>query len=600
MYAALHADVRMMQLLLANKADVNHRNAVGATALMWAAGDLAKVRVLVQAGANVNAISDAGRTPLIVAANYSGNLETVRFLIANGADPKQVDRTGDGPVGSAATAGDVTVLRELLSKGANAREFVRTGGGNFRGYTPLMRAAQAGCVECVRVLIAAGADVDRISDNPAAIQSGLQGLGNLTALLLAAPKGNTELVRVLLEKGASVEMRDARGMTPLMLATTNEDQNADIVRLLLARGAKADIRAADGQSALGWAQKWGSNTEVSRLLIEHGAKPDGLEQQVTPAPASSQRTAREAVHGAIVLMQQSNTIYFKKAGCYGCHHQLLSSLVIGAAGKRGIFADQALASEQVKTLVNIKNRLREPLMQRVSTGVSPIENALVLLALSAQEYSPDALTDALWHDVAGLQRMDGSWLALNQRPPIVYSSFSATAYAIGALQLYASPGRKPEMERRIARARQWLLSVKPQHTEERAMQLLGLHWSGLDRNRLLPNAKALIQLQKPNGEWSQRDGLQPDAYATGQALYALATAGALSTTDPIFRRGVEYLIKTQHDDGSWYVRSRSVKFQPYFESGFPYGHDQWISAAGTNWAALALTFAADGIPASAN
>jgi len=37
------------------------------------------------------------------------------------------------------------------------------------------------------------------------------------------------------------------------------------------------------------------------------------------------------------------------------------------------------------------------------------------------------------------------------------------------------------------------------------------------------------------------------------------------------------------------VRSRSVKFQPYFDSGFPYGHDQWISAAGTNWAALAIT-----------
>jgi len=102
-----------------------------------------------------------------------------------------------------------------------------------------------------------------------------------------------------------------------------------------------------------------------------------------------------------------------------------------------------------------------------------------------------------------------------------------------------------------------------------------------------------MQLQQRDGGWSQREGLDTDAYATGQALYALHMAGALSSTDPIFRRGVDYLIKAQQDDGSWYVRSRSVKFQPYFESGFPYGHDQWISAAGTNWAALALTLAVE-------
>ncbi len=57
----------------------------------------------------------------------------------------------------------------------------------------------------------------------------------------------------------------------------------------------------------------------------------------------------------------------------------------------------------------------------------------------------------------------------------------------------------------------------------------------------------------------------------------------------MFRRGTEYLLGTQYKDGAWYVRSRSVKFQPYFDSGFPFEHDQWISAAGTAWAALALS-----------
>jgi hypothetical protein len=60
----------------------------------------------------------------------------------------------------------------------------------------------------------------------------------------------------------------------------------------------------------------------------------------------------------------------------------------------------------------------------------------------------------------------------------------------------------------------------------------------------------------------------------------------------VYRRGVAFLLSTQHEDGSWYVRSRSIPFQPYFESGFPHGHDQWISISATNWAAMALIPAA--------
>ena len=63
--------------------------------------------------------------------------------------------------------------------------------------------------------------------------------------------------------------------------------------------------------------------------------------------------------------------------------------------------------------------------------------------------------------------------------------------------------------------------------------------------------------------------------------------------DAAFQRGVKYLLSTQHADGSWYVRSRAPKFQPFFESGFPYGHDQWISSMATGWAAAALVMTID-------
>jgi N-acyl-D-amino-acid deacylase len=55
---------------------------------------------------------------------------------------------------------------------------------------------------------------------------------------------------------------------------------------------------------------------------------------------------------------------------------------------------------------------------------------------------------------------------------------------------------------------------------------------------------------------------------------------------------VDFLLRTQQEDGTWHVVSRSFGFQPYFQSGFPYEHDQWISQAGTAMAVIGLSFSA--------
>jgi hypothetical protein len=83
--------------------------------------------------------------------------------------------------------------------------------------------------------------------------------------------------------------------------------------------------------------------------------------------------------------------------------------------------------------------------------------------------------------------------------------------------------------------------------------------------------------------------MESDAYATGQALYALHEAGVASSSTT-YRRGVIYLRRTQGEDGTWFVRSRAFAFQPFFDAGFPHGRDQFISAAATAWAAIALTY----------
>jgi hypothetical protein len=85
----------------------------------------------------------------------------------------------------------------------------------------------------------------------------------------------------------------------------------------------------------------------------------------------------------------------------------------------------------------------------------------------------------------------------------------------------------------------------------------------------------------------QQPEMQSDAYATGQALWALHEAG-WKLTDKRFVRSVTYLRRMQKPDGSWYVRSCAFGFQPYRDTGFPHDHDQWISSAATGFAVLAL------------
>jgi hypothetical protein len=97
----------------------------------------------------------------------------------------------------------------------------------------------------------------------------------------------------------------------------------------------------------------------------------------------------------------------------------------------------------------------------------------------------------------------------------------------------------------------------------------------------------LLGLQKPDGGWAQRSGAVTEAYSTGQALVALRESG-MARTSEVFQNGIQYLRNSQLADGSWYVASRAAPFQPYFDSDFPHGPDQFISAAGTSWASMAL------------
>jgi squalene cyclase len=162
-----------------------------------------------------------------------------------------------------------------------------------------------------------------------------------------------------------------------------------------------------------------------------------------------------------------------------------------------------------------------------------------------------------------------------------------------ALQLYAPKGLRQEVNTRVERAREWLAKATPMHNEDQAFQLLGLAWANADKSSLQKMARDLLARQRKDGGWGQHSTLESDAYATGQALVALHQAGGLPVTHRAYQRGVNYLLANQAADGSWMVVTRSFPFQKYFESGFPHGHNQWISAAASSWATMALILTVD-------
>jgi hypothetical protein len=240
--------------------------------------------------------------------------------------------------------------------------------------------------------------------------------------------------------------------------------------------------------------------------------------------------------------------------------------------------------------------LQEDFLQAAIPGGGASRLADNLLGLKAANGASDIVTDSAIVALALAQEPDGNWDGsdVQNRPPLLQSPFAATVRAIRALQDFGIPARKQEFADRIASARSWLLQTKPLSTEDFAMRLSGLTYSGAADREVAGAAKALLALQRPDGSWGANPYKTGDAYATGGALIALAESKAVQVSDAAYKRGVEYLLSTQFPDGAWHVQSRSIKFQPYFESGFPFGHDQWISCAGTSLAAQAISLSLQG------
>jgi hypothetical protein len=171
--------------------------------------------------------------------------------------------------------------------------------------------------------------------------------------------------------------------------------------------------------------------------------------------------------------------------------------------------------------------------------------------------------------------------------------------ALYGLSSYGTTEQSERIAARTAQVREWLLKTPPTDNEDRVFRLWALDAAAAPKSDIAAAAKELLSKQRDDGGWAQLDTgdasytEKSDAYATGSALVALHQTGELATSDSAYQKALGYLLKTQGDDGSWHIVSRSKPFQPYYESGFPHGKDQFISCAATGWATWAMVLAID-------
>ncbi len=249
--AAAKGDTAQVRNLLDKGTSANSRHVLTGWSALTAAsyhGRLEIVRILIQAGANVNARDKNGGTPLLKAVivpdaeNISDLLkvkaEIVRELLKAGADPHLRDRFGgsaweqaiinnhqelidafdkvrgvkETQLIDAATAGDMSTAKKMIEEGADV---------NYKdsdGWSALSEASLAGQVEVLKLLIDSHVDVN------------LKHQKGWTALMVAAQKNQIQAAQVLLKAGADPKISNDDGVTAAMIAI--KQGNNDLAELL--------------------------------------------------------------------------------------------------------------------------------------------------------------------------------------------------------------------------------------------------------------------------------------------------------------------------------------------------------------------------------
>ena len=184
----------------------------------------------------------------LIEAVQGGDIEGVKTTIINGANVNARTEFGETPLHLSL---DTKIAELLISKGAD----IHAKDGEF-GMTPLFNAT----VETSKLLVSKGADLNA------------KGKKGITPLAWAVYWEAVEKIEFLISKGADVNVGDEDFKTPLQIASNWNKK--EIAKILVSNGAKINAKDRSGWTALHWASFEGG-IEVVRLLIDRGAEKNG-------------------------------------------------------------------------------------------------------------------------------------------------------------------------------------------------------------------------------------------------------------------------------------------------------------------------------------
>ncbi len=300
------------------------------------------------------------------------------------------------------------------------------------------------------------------------------------------------------------------------------------------------------------------------------------------------RQIESAIRRSLSLLEKTSAQTAGDRACFTCHGQALPVMALAQAREQGFEIDLENLQRQISHTHEYLEEGLANYREGKGQGGQVDTAGYAALTLKAGDWPADAVTTAVAEYLLQYQSNQDHWSSSSNRPPSEASDFSATYVALISLNQFGTPEQQTRIVQRKSQVKQWLLSAAARDTEDEVFRLLSMQYADIAPNLISDKATELIAKQRDDGGWSQNSEMASDAYATGTVLVALNRSSHLAVDDPIYQRGIRFLINTQNEDGSWHVVSHSKPFQEYFESGFPHGVDQFISATATGWAVLAL------------
>jgi len=310
-----------------------------------------------------------------------------------------------------------------------------------------------------------------------------------------------------------------------------------------------------------------------------------------PAAATSETGDEERVAAALKLglplVQKAAERYPEHRKCFSCHHQTLPLLAMTSRRESGEAIDEAALKTIAEFTQASFQKQKDDLLAGKNIGGKAMTVSYGLWALRLSNWPADEITEAMVSYLLKTQSSEGHWELHSIRPPMEDSTAMCAVLVVAGMRKYASESQQEDVTKAAAKTAVWLAAVTPKTQEDRVARLWGAHLLNGSPEELQSTRDAVLAAQREDGGWSQLDEMVSDAYATGQTLFVLRSTGFAATL-PAYRRGVEFLLANQRDDGSWLVETRSTPIQVYFDNGDPHGANQFISTPATCWALAGL------------